>query len=222
MHKFAPNPADNSLVLFLGADGCGKSTTIELVAASLQDVSAAEVLEQTKSPELLAFKLANVKRIVEKGYIDEREQLFEASNRQFVALIEDSRKANNYTLLDGHPLITAVSHDLMRQIVGAEDSQERHLNPAVLTEALGEICLPSLVVYLYVEESERISRITARDSPEEVLWGFNSPYFLEQYQRTLHRSAVALTEGTASDILEFNTGEMSALEISSIVVDRVT
>lgn len=215
------NSTDGSLILFLGSDGSGKSTALEQAGLLLAAAGTVHQLEQTKSPELSAFKRRNIGRVVDETFLDERESLFERSNQRFVGLIERSRSMHQYTLLDGHPVITAVSHDLMRHIIGVEINQGRHVDPSSVITTLGEACVPSLVVFLHVGEDERKKRIVRRDMPEEILWGFNSPFFLMHYQRILGDAASAIGNLTSLGILDFDTERVCVEEISTTIAGHV-
>lgn len=212
---------ENQLVLFLGADGSGKSTGIELTQASLDPFTSVAVLEQTKSPALRAFKRKALSRHVDAAFINEREELFERSNHGFASLIGEARSTHEVTLLDGHPLITAVSHDLMREIIGAPGSLERHRNPEKLATDMSATIMPTTVVYFHVDEDTRRERITSREDPSESLWGFNAPFFLNRYQGALLESARATCCYAGITLIELDTGLLGHEEVTQSITEMI-
>jgi len=211
----------NELILFLGADGSGKSTAIASVGAELAAHGPTETLEQTKAEGLLAFKLKNYSRPVDLAYVDEREALFADDNNRFTALIADSRQRSRYTLIDGHPMVTSISHDLMRDIIGYPDAAQRHANPDALLAELEPQMIPDYVVFLGVSPEERRRRIVLRDKPEEMLWGFNAPFFLERYQTSLRDCSRTVVELASRTFIGIDTGSMNIDDMRDTITSQI-
>lgn len=213
---------ENQLILFLGADGSGKSTGIQLTQVALEPFTSVAVLEQTKSPALRSFKQKALSRHVDAAFIDEREDLFQRSNRDFADLISQARSEHKVTLLDGHPLITAVSHDLMREIIGEPGNLERHRHPKNLVGGIGATIMPTAIVYLHVDEETRRERITSREDPSEKLWGFNAPFFLNHYQEVLLGSARATCDHAGICLIELDTEQLGQEEVAQSITEAIS
>ncbi len=103
-------------------------------------------------------------------------------------------------ITSGSVLVTKLSHAVMRRVIGNQGLDvnnivDRWVNSAEL--------LPDRLVFVYALEQTIRDRIASRQlegRTEERFWGFNSPFFLTQYQEALLLVASRLTATTDLDL----------------------
>lgn len=192
------------LTLVLGADAVGKSTFLSNLDAQL----GYETFEPTSSDEIRAFKKANLDTVIDANYINERRNLFLGLSLD--SDVDIQNKGNEKSATTSSTLITVASHDLMEVIIGARPKIDR---PSIIDRwKLMSLFIPENIVFIHADENEIRSRIENRQKAGHVaerFWGFNSPFYLSQYQKLLRR--------IFEDIQ--NEGEVNCISLNSSNLD---
>lgn len=165
--------------LVVGCDASGKSTFLENVAATYNDV----VGESSRSEQAQLFKLNSLSRLVDGEFINEREALYLELSHQ--ALITMAALEQDVVTTDSS-LVTRLSHNVMRQVIGEQSLSNTDIIDAWLSdEILASAAQPDIFVLTHAAPSTIRGRILSRQKTgdtSEKFWGFNSPYFLDAYQ----------------------------------------
>lgn len=165
-------------LLVTGIDGSGKSTFLRGLGNELGYVA----MEPTGTPEARSFKANTLEEPVTDAFIDERECLYMGLNHLFDEKVRESLDLKAKVASSGNSLVTLLSHNSMRAVAlskdtSVEDCVESWLGSGYLKpDAIVLVHAPAPVIF------ERISERQQAGDQNEKFWGFNSPFFLEQYQ----------------------------------------
>jgi thymidylate kinase len=196
------------LTLVTGIDGSGKSTFMDNMATEF----GLTVLEPTASAEAKLFKLENIDTPLSDELVDKREAIFTGLNAIFDEKIVQLLDSSDI-MTSGSLLVTKLSHAVMRRVVGDKDFNVNK----VVDEWVGNATLiPNKVVFLHAPTQTIRERIVSRQQKghiEERFWGFNSPFFLTQYQDALLLASSRLTTTTDLDIHVLDTSLHSPKEL---------
>lgn len=188
--------------LVVGCDASGKSTLLESIRSEYGD----EVIESTATEESRRFKKASVNRLIDDEYIRERERLY-------LKLTEDTLKmvsqgdVKDFVGTDAS-IVTRLSHAAMRQCIGGPTISTESIIRAWINDESTELVAPPDIIVLTHAPLELIKgRISVRQQAgmkEEKFWGFNSPFFLNEYQKAWRETIKALAI-TGLTCVEFDT-----------------
>lgn len=204
----------SELLLVLGIDASGKSTFLNELSRSSDFMQ----LQQTTDPAIQAFKAQSVNALVDNTFVNRRESLFQENNVVFMRHVMELLISGKKIVLDGHPIVTAISHSVMRSIVTAEPIDVRAI--VETTAQSSEHIDPNLVVVTYAPADIIRDRIRLRQTYDstERFWGFNSPYFLNQYQDSLLETVDVLREA-GMEAMVFDTSRVRPEDMVSAVLD---
>lgn len=197
--------------LVAGVDGSGKTTFLMQLAKRTGYV----VLEPTSTPEAQQFKADHVSTSVDTEFIDRRESLFVALNEGFDATVSSHIGQGERVATTGNGIVTTLSHAVMRQISGNTQVN----SPAELVanewERIGKGIVDVLVLVHapYPVILERIHSRQDEGLADEVFWGFNSPYFLGQYQDAWNELFGLVQEQGNVTCVKYNSAELSPQEM---------
>jgi len=196
----------NELILVLGIDGSGKSTML----TKLQSQLGYRVMEATSTPEAKQFKQKHAGRPIDTDFVLRRRQLFHDINSKLECTISPQLEESSVAT-SGLRLVTDVSHNAMLRIVGGE----RLSTEQVVTDwAESGTVKPDKVILLHAPLNVIRNRIAERQKAGitgEEMTGFNSPFFLGQYQDALYEAVDALSGHTPG--LKIDTSLHTAAEL---------
>ena len=178
----AENSACGSVTLVVGVDGSGKSTFLNGLSQR-----GFETVEPSSSIESRDFKANNVNTFVDLPFIDEREQLFAGMNNVFDELVANKKNNGIKVATTGSHLVTVISHNVMRLIVGHRVEMNNIVQQCASSQATLK---PDEVVMIHAPYNiirERISDRQKAGDENERFWGFNSPWYLDRYQETWYK-----------------------------------
>lgn len=190
--------------LVVGCDASGKSTFCEAVQLTWGDTMA----ESTRSEEASRFKREHHRSVIDAELIDERERLYLKLSHQ--ALIQAQTIEGNYISSDSS-LVTRLSHSAMRQVI-----TEPYLTNEEVIEAwqsdleAAQSTPPDILVHTHADAPVLLSRMRQRQATDslEHFWGFNSPLFLDVYQKRW-KEVIGILSHTSLDCVSLDTGTTS-------------
>lgn len=192
--------------LVVGCDASGKSTFLEAVSSRFGD----SLVESTSTEESRAFKLASMDRPVDVDYINERERLYLKLTRE--ALDGVVHRGHKDFIGTDATLVTRLSHAVMRQCIsGPAVDIESIIEDWVRDEEGGPVDSPDIIVLTHAPFELIKNRIESRQQAgqsEEKFWGFNSPFFLKEYQAAWGSTIRSLAR-VGFSCLEFDTSVTS-------------
>lgn len=191
-----------NLILVSGVDGVGKTTTLNALRDSHESVV---ISEPTSTPESKQFKSKNMQTLITDEFIDERE-IFYKSLQGYTDINLRSHLDQGYTVAtSGSRLVTLVSHNTMRRILGHDVDQSYPFEVFNCdVDCLGIDTLVLLCAPIETIGSRLRKRFDDGDRTEKI-WGFNSLYFLEHYQNAWVNTAKYVQETTDLPVLKFDT-----------------
>lgn len=212
----ATNNRDTSgdLLLTLGIDGSGKSTFL----SGLQNQLGTLTYEQTTSSEARRFKEKHLGARITTAFIREREDMFLRLNGELEAGIQEEVDNGRKVATSGGKLITLVSHQLMRVMIG--EGHPRSIEQTV-TEWLDdeESLKPDRIALIHAPDfiiKERIiGRQQAGDKTEAFI-GFNALSFLRRYQDTWHETVDILDDVSEIPHIKLDSSVLSPQEMIDV------
>lgn len=166
--------------LVVGCDASGKSSLIDAISHRFGDVA----FESTSTDESRNFKRHNLTSPINSELIDQREEMYMKLSRNVLRRLSSGEK-EDYLGTDS-TLVTRLSHNVMRRCIGDNAFDYSSIVQQWLAdEAEFNLTPPSIVVMTYAPFELILSRIQARlnrGDKDEKFWGFNSPFFLKNYQ----------------------------------------
>jgi hypothetical protein len=140
------------------------------------------------------FKTANLNKLVDGDFISERENLYLGLTADTLSSVS-SQDIENFVGTDA-TLVTRLSHSVMRYCVTMQDLDHDSIVEQWLEdESKVDVELPSIIALTLADFPDIRARIKLRQQAgmkEEKFWGFNSPFFLNQYQEAWKKTAPAL------------------------------
>ncbi|HKR81600.1 MAG TPA: hypothetical protein VJR27_01215 [Candidatus Saccharimonadales bacterium] len=209
MNEMTNNPSERGVLsLVLGVDGSGKSTFLQ----GLQNRFGAKILEPTSTPEVRAFKKANLNTPIDSDFVDRREQLFLNLNRRFDGDVNSLLRQDKDVATTGNGLVTLISHALMRIVVGEKPSLE--IDRAINTWLEGDMLKPDHITLVHAPDKVIMERIQDRQKQGNELerfWGFNAPYFLSRYQDTWLQATNTITQNSGIPTLQLDSSQLQTM-----------
>lgn len=191
--------------LVIGCDASGKSTLMAGVHERFGD----NVIESSKTTGALAFKMANLDRPIDEEFINEREAFYLKIEHQDAA---DLSTDNANTITANSSLVTRFSHNIMRRCLGLHSYTDQDIIRLwEREEASVNLQPPAIIALTHAPIDVIKQRIIARQRAkrkDEKFWGFNSPFFLEQYQQGWLRVLPALG-ATGTRCIQLDTSRLS-------------
>ena len=207
--KLLESFVSSELSLVLGVDGSGKTTFMR--AAS--DLNSATVLEPTANQKAKEFKQTFFDHPITPELVDRREQLFTELNRDFDVKVNDALEST-HVLTSGSLLVTRLSHFAMREVISIPQSISV---TGIVDEWLTtNTRIPERVVYLHAPTKTIQGRLLAREmsgDTRERPFGYNSPFFLDRYNKVLGSAFSYLYDINPSCVAIYDTSLMPTAEI---------
>lgn len=176
--------------LVVGCDGSGKSTLLAGIHQRYGDT----IRESTRSEVGLVFKRATIGRLIDDGFIDEREAFYLDIERQE----REARRDIRDIATTNATLVTRLSHDVMRRCIGVVGVDDDEIISRWLEDENDSgLARPDIVACTYASHATIRARIIERQRAgmrDERFWGFNAPFFLERYQERWQRLMPALAK----------------------------
>jgi deoxyadenosine/deoxycytidine kinase len=202
-------------VLVAGTDASGKTTFLESIKDRVPD---AFCIEPRSNPAIRRFKSDTLLELITADFITRREKVYMGLHDIITPQLISAQLKGNIVATSASPVITYTAHAAMSALINEpvlpiSDIVDNWLEEAQFT--------PDKVVLLEapmpVIERRIIERQQEGDS-EEIIWGFNSLYYLGHYQRSLQEMACAFTEA-GSDVYQFDTSHSRPEEIVNHVFE---
>ena len=163
------------LIAFEGLDGCGKSTQIERLAASLRAAGRDVVLTREPTDGEFGRRIRATARSGEKISPDEELRWFVEDRRAHVAEVIRPALDAGKTVLSDRYYLSTVAYQGARGCDAAR----------ILEENEAEFPVPDLVVLLEIEPSAGLARVHARGNAVETR--FEDSEFLEAVAEIFQR-----------------------------------
>jgi deoxyadenosine/deoxycytidine kinase len=177
---------DPQLVYVIGVDGTGKSTLINQIVSTREGYT---FMEATSTDAAREFKNQNFEMLIDATFINQREALFADIAQDFENQFHQMHANRQSVVTTGGALVTRLSHQVMRTIVGDSSSTyEDVLSEWVRDESLVR---PTAFIHLHAPIQVLLARIATRHTAGDITenrWGFNSPHFLNHYQEAWHHT----------------------------------
>ncbi len=191
-----------NLILVSGVDGVGKTTTLN----ALRDIHESIVIsEPTGTPESKLFKNRHLNTLISEEFIDVREKFYKSLQADTDVGLSEHLSQGRTIATTGSRLVTLVSHNAMRRIIGHEVDHSYPFDEfsnavdCIGVNALILLCAPMTTI------ASRLRKRFDDGDKSEKIWGFNSLYFLEHYQNAWVNTANYVQETTKLPVLTFDT-----------------
>ncbi len=191
-----------SLILVGGVDGVGKTTILNTLRDNYRSLV---ISEPTGTPESKQFKNRNLETLITDEFIDEREIFYKTLQGYIDINLRSHLDQGGTVATSGSRLVTLVSHNAMRRILGQEVDQSYSFK--IFSSAEDSLDIDALVLLCAPIETiaNRLHRRLDNGDISEKIWGFNSLYFLEHYQNAWVNTAKYIQETTHLPVLTFDT-----------------
>lgn len=205
------NNESPEIVLVMGADACGKTTFLNGLGDSAYDTSV-EVIEPRGTTEIRQFHRDTHLIPIDRDFIELRQTTFMSVHSQIAEGL-DSTDRNTLIATSAHPAITYVAHRTMLETIGEPTTSfDDCVNEALARGAF----TPDHIVLLEAPIETITTRINERiekGDKDEVLWGFNSLFYLELYQKALTKLYEHLRGTKNIDGMRFDTSVFDPEEV---------
>lgn len=181
-----------SIVLVAGTDASGKTTLLSEAEGILVGEQLLTI-EPRGTQQIRDFRAVHLLSTITPEFICEREDVFMSVHEQITPDIVAAKNVGRLVFTTASPVITMVAHASMLETIGRTG---RGIAKNVDTWLEKPNFVPDAFVLLEASMAtikERIHERQLAGDKDEVIWGFNSPFYLLQYQRALRLLHLELT-----------------------------